>query len=40
MAWVNTPKQDQDYNDVDFNKRVPTPKYQYLKDLENLALTA
>jgi nucleoside-diphosphate-sugar epimerase len=40
MAWVNTPKASECYQDTDYAKRVPTPKYQYLKNLENLALTA
>lgn len=40
MSWVNTPKCTESYKDVDFAKRVPTPKFQYLKNLENLALTA
>ena len=39
MAWCNTQK-GASYTDSDYLKRVPTPKYQYLKDLENLALSA
>ena len=39
LCWNNTP-QSSEYCDADYQKRVPTPKFQYLKDLENLALTA
>ena len=38
LVWNNTPKEE--YTDADFQKRVPTPKFQFLKNLENLALTA
>lgn len=40
MSWVNTPNTDCEFTDSDFAKRVPTPKYQYLKNLENLAMTS
>lgn len=40
MSWVSTPKNAGDFSDADFAKRVPTPKYQYLKNLENLAMTS
>ncbi len=41
LAWNNTPAADAtQFCDADFQKRVPTPKFQYLKNLENLALTA
>ena len=40
MSWINTPTSSESYQDIDFAKRVPTPKYQYLKNLENLSLTA
>jgi nucleoside-diphosphate-sugar epimerase len=40
MVWMQTPNQDSGFDDSDFPKRVPNPKFQYLKTLENLALTA
>jgi nucleoside-diphosphate-sugar epimerase len=40
MAWVNTSKGQADFTDADFGKRTPTPKYQFIKNIENLALTA
>lgn len=27
MAWVSTPKAQEDFTDADYAKRVPTPKY-------------
>ncbi len=40
MAWFSTPKGSSPFTDTDYSKRVPTPKYQYLKNLENLAITS
>jgi hypothetical protein len=40
LSWLSTPKGDSDFSDSDFTKRVPNPRYQYLKNLENLAMTS
>lgn len=40
MSWLSTPKGDCDFSDNDYTKRVPNPRYQYLKNLENLAMTS
>jgi hypothetical protein len=40
MAWVNTKRGSNEFSDTDYSLRVPTPKYQFIKNIENLALTA
>lgn len=40
MAWINTKRGSNEFSDTEYNLRVPTPKYQFLKNIENLALTA
>jgi hypothetical protein len=38
MTWSRTAKNKSGYNDSDFEKRVPLPKYQSLKQVEMAAL--
>ena len=38
MTWSRSPKSDSGYQDSDFEKRVPLPKHQALKQLELAAL--
>jgi adenylate kinase len=40
MCWSNTQNCESGVSDADFMKRTPTPKYQHLKNLENLAMSA
>ena len=40
FTWANTNRGGQTLTDADFAKRVPFPKYQQAKHLENLAMSA
>lgn len=40
FTWANTQKSGTVLTDADFSKRVPFPKFQQTKLLENLAITA
>lgn len=40
MVWAGTPSSNGEFTDGDYQKRVPPPRYQLLKNLENLALAA